>query len=110
MKKTTYLAKLAIVQAKVTDQTTVADLKKRKAAKRELERFWEKAAIAWMEENIWHKPYAEWLANWKSVKFNFTLTPNGKVTVATFGHDFSWAAGTTTDPLKEYIIPKAALL
>ena len=110
MKKATYLKKLAIAQAKVTDATTVADLKKRKAAKRALERFWEKAAIAWMEENIWHKPYAEWLAGWQSAKFNFTLTPGGKVTVATFGHDFSWARGTTTEPMKEYVIPKAVLL
>jgi hypothetical protein len=64
MQKNTYLRKLEIVKAKNTDTTTLAELKVQKKTKRELERFWEKAAIAWLEKNVWHKPYREWVAGW----------------------------------------------
>ena len=110
MKKETYLRKLDIVNAKVTDKTTVAELKVQAKARKELERFWKKAAIAWMEQNVWHKSFVEFESGWQNATVEFNLKPGGSLKVLTNSSDFSMARGNSCRPGPEYKISKKELL
>lgn len=111
MKKATYLRKLELVNQKNTPQTTVAELKKKKAVENELKRFWKKEATRWMEDNHLHMPLDQWIANWHEITFDYNLKAGGTIIVNLYVADFDWAHGNTRTLVEGPVrIPKRELL
>lgn len=111
MNKATYQRKLEFINQKNTPQTTLAEIKKKKAVENELKRFWKKEATRWLEENRLHMPFDQWIANWHVITFDYNLKAGGTVIAKLYVADFSWANGNTQtmteDPIR---IPKKELL
>lgn len=110
MKKATYQRKLELVMQRNTPQTTLAEMKKKKAVENELKRFWNKEAARWMEENHLHMPVKQWITNWHEIRFDFNLKAGGTIIAKLYAADFNWREGNTLDLLETVRIPKKELL
>lgn len=106
MNKEAYMAKYAAAMVPVTDDTTVRELKQRKAAENTLRRFWKTGATRWVEQNIINKPMDEWLAGWHDIEFIYNIKPTGTVRVRLFACD----ERQPPQLIREITIPKRELL
>ena len=103
MDKATYITKLAATV--ITDNNTVGEAKKAARDKKALERFWKKAALAYVLETEGIDLAAEEV-NWKMNRFDFNLKPTGTVKIEVYICDDRVAPKYSNS----YIIPKRFLL
>lgn len=110
MNKEQYIAKLETL--KVTDGTTVAQLKENKKIERQLRKFWETKTVKHVvkENNIdWER-----LSYGRDIKFIYNLKPTGTIKMQVWFNPAGWGDfGTFRQPAvmqAEYSVRKADLL
>lgn len=105
MNKEAYRAKYEVAVMPVDDDTTVRELKLRKAVENKLRRFWKTEASHWLERNVVNQPLDEWLAGWHDIEFTYNIKPTGSVKVRLLACDDHRPARL----LREINIPKSEL-
>ena len=83
MKKETYTTKLAATV--MTDANTLGEAKEAKKLENTLKRFWKNAAIKHIKATTGRDLNEKW--NWKDVRFDFNLKPNGSIKIEVWAED-----------------------